>query len=227
MPEKYFCPYCQHNSVIDEKSCEEVYNKLSILDHVGSQKFMQCKHVVCPNVDCGKPYVYVKINYASMSRGVIFSRRVCPTSQAKLLPDYIPSPIVSDYNEACEIVELSPKASATLIRRCLQGMIRDFWGIKERNLASEIDGLKGVIDDETWESIDALRKIGNIGAHMERDINVIIDVDEDEAKLLIELVENLFESWYIERHKRQARNRKIKDIAENKKQQKTLAMQEQ
>ena len=36
----------------------------------------------------------------------------------------IPIPqLMDDYEEACAIVNLSPKASATLSRRCLQGMI--------------------------------------------------------------------------------------------------------
>jgi hypothetical protein len=48
------------------------------------------------------------------------------------LPDYIPEQIKDDYYEACSILNLSPKASATLARRCLQGMIRDFWGITKK-----------------------------------------------------------------------------------------------
>ena len=42
-----------------------------------------------------------------------------------------------------------------------------------------------------------VRKIGNIGAHMEADINVIVDVDRNEAQVLIELAELLFEEWYV------------------------------
>ncbi len=52
-----------------------------------------------------------------------------------------------------------------------------------------------------WEAIDAVRKIGNIGAHMEEDVNFIIDVDEGEAEKLIELVEYLIEIWYIQKRK--------------------------
>ena len=54
--------------------------------------------------------------------------RLIPESDAKVFPDYIPQQIREDYVEASKIKELSPKASATLSRRCLQGMIRDFWG---------------------------------------------------------------------------------------------------
>ncbi|WP_372445280.1 hypothetical protein [Clostridium estertheticum] len=42
------------------------------------------------------------------------------------------------------------------------------------------------MDPLTWEAIDAVRTIGNIGAHMEKDINQIVDVESSEAALLIE-----------------------------------------
>ena len=43
------------------------------------------------------------------------------------------------------------------------------------------------------DAIDAVRKIGNIGAHMERDINLIVDIDPNEAAILIGLIELLFQ----------------------------------
>ena len=101
-----------------------------------------------------------------------------------------------DYYEACAIRDLSPKASATLTRRCLQGMIRDFCGIAKATLAKEIDALREALDNhtapkgvthESVEAIDAVRKVGNIGAHMEKDIALIVDVDPGEAQMLIEL----------------------------------------
>ena len=50
-------------------------------------------------------------------------------------------------------------------------------------------------NDATWAAIDAVRRVGNIGAHMEHDINVIVDVEPREAELLIGLVETLFREW--------------------------------
>lgn len=117
----------------------------------------------------------------------------------------VPQAIRDDYVEACNIRELSPKASATLSRRCLQGMIRDFWGITKSRLIDEIEALKDKTDALTWEAIDSTRKIGNVGAHMEKDINLILDVDADEADLLIWLIELLVKDWYITRHERQQR----------------------
>lgn len=125
---------------------------------------------------------------------------ILPDSLAKQFPNYIPKQIRQDYEEAYKILKLSPKASATLSRRCLQGMIHDFWNIKEKNLLFEITALKDKVTPAEWQVIDALRKLGNIGAHMEKDINTIIEIDENEAEKLLKLIEFLIEKWYINRH---------------------------
>gem|GEM_PF-3019389 len=103
--------------------------------------------------------------------------RLIPPSNAKVFPDYIPKPLIDDYTEACLIKDASPKASATLSRRCLQGIIRDFWEVKPARLVDEIEAIKDKTDHLTWEAIDTVRKVGNIGAHMEKDINLIVEVD--------------------------------------------------
>ena len=139
-----------------------------------------------------------------------------PNSLAKQFPDYIPEAIRNDYEEACAIVNLSPKASATLSRRCLQGMIRDFWDIKESNLAKAIEKLEGKIPVPQWKVIDGVRRIGNIGAHMEKDINLIVDIEPDEAQKLIKLIEHLMEQWYINRHEQELLYSDIIGIDESK-----------
>ncbi len=114
------------------------------------------------------------------------------------------------------ICEDSPKASATLSRRCLQGILRDFWQVTPDLLYREIDQIKDRVDVEVWEAIDSIRKVGNIGAHMEKDINVIVDVDPKEATILMGLIEMLIKEWYIAREERKARLSQVKEIAENK-----------
>lgn len=126
-----------------------------------------------------------------------------PLSCARKFPKYIPEAIRQDYEEACAIVSLSPKASATLSRRCLQGMIRDFWKIDESNLAKAIKKLEDKIPAPQWKVLDGIRRIGNIGAHMEKDINLIVDIDTDEARKLLKLIEHLLEQWYINRHEQE------------------------
>jgi hypothetical protein len=157
---------------------------------------------------------------------LISATRLMPESEAKPQPEIIPAPLREDYLEACLIRDKSPKASATLARRCLQGMIRDFCGISRPTLKQEIDALKKAVDEgrsppgvsaESVEAIDHVRSIGNLGAHMEKDINVIVAVDPGEAQALIELIELLFEEWYVERERRRVRLGRIAEIAEEKK----------
>ena len=128
---------------------------------------------------------------------------VKPRTLCERFPVYVPQNIRTDYEEACAIKHLSPKAAATLARRCLQGMIRDFWQTNEKNLFEEIKAIEDKIPAVQWKAIDALRSLGNIGAHMEKDVNCIVDIDDGEAEKLIKLIELLIEQWYINRYEQE------------------------
>jgi hypothetical protein len=52
---------------------------------------------------------------------------------------------------------------------------------------------------------------------MESDINVIIDVEPNEATLLVGLIETLLTEWYVARHDREQRMNKNKLAAAGKK----------
>jgi hypothetical protein len=177
--------------------------------------------IVCPNPKCRQQTIFMKIEpvnqHGTVIKAPIFSWNLLPESEAKPFPDYIPKQLRNDYSEACLIKNKSPKASATLSRRCLQGMIRDFWGIKKGRLIDEIEELRAKVDKTTWEAIDSVRHVGNIGAHMEKDVNLIIDVDPEEAGLLIWLIETLFEEWYIARYERETKMRALAKLADQKK----------
>jgi hypothetical protein len=75
--------------------------------------------------------------------------------------------------------------------------------VRDLPLKDEIDALQDVVDPLTWSGIDGVRKVGNIGAHMEKDINVIVDVDPGEAVRLVRLIEVLVDDWYVARDRRQ------------------------
>ena len=66
-----------------------------------------------------------------------------------------------------------------------------------------------------------MRSIGNIGAHMEKDINLIVDVEPNEADLLVRLIEVLLDEWYIRRHEREDHMQKVIAAAKAKDVQKT------
>lgn len=181
---------------------------------------------VCPNANCSQMELSIEIgeirkiyspghtNYSM--ENPIKKWTILPSSGAKSLPSYIPLSIRQDYEESCLIIHLSPKASATLARRCLQGILRDFWEVKPDTLHKEILQIKGKIDNDIWEAIETVRKVGNIGAHMESNINVIVDVEPNEAELLTALIEDLIDNWYVKRHKQQERLASLKELANTK-----------
>jgi hypothetical protein len=211
------CPHCQHHVTI---TTTETYGELILRgDNADGRHVLASQFIVCPNDECKKFTLEVDLYESQYESGTetlighVKHWRLVPNSTAKVFPEYIPAPITEDYTEACLIKDDSPKASATLSRRCLQGMLRDFHKVKPDNLYKEIDEIKEVTDPMTWDAIDAVRKVGNIGAHMEKDINTIVEVDPNEAEMLIELIETLFNDWYVNRHKREER---LKAMGEQK-----------
>ena len=222
----YECPYCGHHSTLNER---DDYSSSKHILNLGSRHGAQrirTTFLVCPNPDCREfslKYALdkVKEHYRSKTplqwntienshtwiQGKL--KNIIPRSNAKTFPNYIPQAIREDYEEACLIRDDSPKASATLCRRCLQGMIRDFHKIIKSKLIDEINALENIIDPTTWQAIDAIRETGNIGAHMEKDVNVIIDVEPEEASKLIWLIETLMQDWYIAKHEKEKRLKEV------------------
>lgn len=223
MANEWTCPFCDKASIVTEANSFQDQAWFS-KDNAHGPRMFNTQWIVCANPKCREfTLVASMFTYRVRGNGRDLGERLkvwnlIPSSNAKVFPNYVPQPILTDYVEACVIRDLSPKASATLSRRCLQGMVRDFWGIQKARLIDEIFELKGRVDPLTWDAIDAVRSVGNIGAHMEKDINVIVDVDPDEAAQLIGLIELLIRDWYVLRHERQIRLGEIVDIAKAKQQ---------
>lgn len=235
IPFKWTCPYCNLVQTVTEGQQRFELSALFISDQAEGTLALRSRAIGCSNPECLRTTVHVLIGPAHHPNGrlqlifnedPIFSQYLLPQGVAKPQPDYVPEAIRDDYYEACLIRDLSPKASATLTRRCLQGMIRDFSGISKNRLIDEIMALREAVEDgtadrsitpETVDAIDHVRGVGNIGAHMEKEIDLIVPVDPGEAQALIDLVEMLFDEWYGARHRRRARLALIESIAGEKK----------
>jgi hypothetical protein len=96
-------------------------------------------------------------------------------------------------------------------------MIRDYWGISRNRLADELDAIKEKCDPELYLAMTGLKAIGNIGAHPERDISLIVEIDPGEAETLIELILLLDQEWYVARERRKQRVSKVHELALQKK----------
>ena len=228
MGDSWVCSYCGHRQVPGTN----VRSSWAVLP-VGQNEFGTIGGgffaAACLNPQCERLTLHAKLTtrYQTSETDLIRDFQLLPESNARPQPDFIPAVIVQDYTEACRIQHLSPKASATLSRRCLQGMIRDFTGVTKARLVDEINELRIQVDagsappgvtPESIDAIDAVRSVGNIGAHMEKQIDLIVEIEPGEAQTLIELIEMLFDEWYVARNKRQARLEAVKALSEAKKQ---------
>lgn len=224
------CPHCSRPTTITDQDVEysSSYRALTKkgVNHTTGVNLLT-SIIQCPNSECRKHTIdVIETNAEKLVEGGEWiikdgetqrTLQFYPEKAVKNYPDYVPKAIKSDYREAVLISELSPKASATLSRRCLQGILRDYWQVKPGRLVDEIKEIVPQVDPLTWDAIDSTRKIGNIGAHMEKDIDTIVEVDPEEATLLIHLIETLIENCYVQRHERNLRLKAIKDIADSKK----------
>ena len=215
-PEPFHCPYCgQHSTLRDGNNYSTRQNVLRLDGSKHGPIGISIAAATCLNPDCGEINLGIsleKVDYRDGGwrfEGLINQWTILPESSARPQPDFIPDQIRKSYTEACRIKELSPTASATLSRRCLQAMIHDFWGIDKGNLYKEIEALPDEVSQQTIEAIHAVREIGNIGAHMKLDTNTLVDVDANEAAAMIDLIELLFDGWYVDRHNKSERLRKM------------------
>jgi hypothetical protein len=120
------------------------------------------------------------------------------------VPKEVPPEIAEDYVEACNVLPISPKASAALSRRCLQSMLHKH-GYISRDLAKEIDLLLNETDPvksiphRLRVTVDAIRNFGNFSGHPIDDKTTlqIIDVDPHEAEWCLQTIEELFEHFYV------------------------------
>lgn len=190
---------------------------------------MSCRAIRCANEECNRLSLFVgarpgyrDVSAYRLTGPELFEGRIYPSGAGKPFPVGVPVPMLADYQEAWAILNLSPKSAATLARRCLQAMIRDFCNIRERTLYHEIEKLeerlaaddlpKGV-EPETIAAMKVLKDKGNIGAHMTEVDGRIVDVEPGEAAQLLGLIEMLFSDWYVARHKRQQSLAKIEAMA--------------
>ena len=241
--ESWQCPYCGCFAKVTTSIQGDSDRRSNKLLLVGNRYVLEVTSVVCPKLDCEELVLSAKLQHISDLRdksvAVIDHRftpplptseaessgktiqewQLLPESRAKTFPAYIPEPILKDYAEACCIRYLSPNAAATLARRCLQGMVRDFHGVERSSLKQEFEEIKEKVTEVAWHGIEAVREYGAIGAHMEKNVNVMVDVEAEEAGKLIGLIELLLEEWYVARYEKEERWKKIEGLGAKKKKQ--------
>lgn len=218
MSNSFTCPFCNKEIAKSHDTYKEHWitrDRIGMSSTPPSPGQLCISYYTCPS--CKEISIIINVD-SDPSIGTVNIR---PRSFAKQFPEYVPEAVRNDYEEACAIVSLSPKASATLSRRCLQGMIRDFWKITGKNrLVDEIDALQNKVPAAQWKILNSIRRLGNIGAHPEADVNLIIDIEPEDAQKLISVIELLIRQWYIERYEQEQLYKDVLKLDQDTKSQK-------
>jgi hypothetical protein len=144
------------------------------------------------------------------------------TSGRSPIPQEVPENISRDYKEASLVLPFSPKSSAALSRRCLQTVLRNAGGTKSRDLDKQIDEVLPHLPPYIAQNLDAVRHIGNFAAHEQKSqiTSLILDVEPGEAEWNLEILESLFDFYYvkpeIEKRRREEINKKLEEAGKPK-----------
>ncbi|WP_107675681.1 DUF4145 domain-containing protein [Agrobacterium sp. LAD9] len=237
---RWRCPFCSTNSLISRDNLSRIVLPLNGKSKHGN-KAIAVTSISCANEDCSELSLTIDfgdyktsrsnsgfINHIMNEWDVELTKSFLPDGVSVSVPASVPEEISITYKEAARIADISGRASAAMSRRCLQGMVRHFFDIpnnKRGNLGAELSFVKDRIDPEMWDNLLAVRSVGDIGAHMDNNVDQIIDISPEEARILLALIESLFKEWYEAREKRERSSAALKDLLVSKRAQQKEAKQ--
>jgi hypothetical protein len=197
------CPHCSihfhDNWFVDYFNRHQ--SNLTETSSDGADARWAYRSAICPGCS-GRT---IEVSLARNKQAITPWRQIQPIGANRgPVPAEVPEQIASDYIEACNVLPISAKASAALSRRCLQNMLHA-GGYRDRDLAREIDQLldepdpRKALPHRLRETVDAIRNFGNFSAHPIDDKTTlqVIDVEPHEAEWCLEVIEELFEHFYV------------------------------
>ncbi len=165
--------------------------------------------MVCANDDCQETVIQIQRTGIiwSQGRGMGVGRSeqwlaVPRYANARPIDPVVPEDMRRDYNEASQILDLSPRMSAVLSRRILADLLDTYAQLTDYRLSARIDNF---IQDTSHpsrirENLHVLRSMADFSAHTKRDESdqsIVIDVSREEAKWTLDVVERLFDYFIV------------------------------
>lgn len=192
-PQVLICPHCGNKS--PQELLQRVLGPEEIIS--GDKEF--------PDMSLGTYYFLVKC--ASCDEVSLFgdwegnddlgdletAKLLYPQSILDRIASDSPAEIVQDYREAQRVAKISPLAASVLFRRALEGICLQ-QKASGNNLKEKIVDLakRGIIPEALSKMADAIRYVGNRGAHSGEE-----NVDFDEVKLLDDFLGAILEYVYV------------------------------
>jgi hypothetical protein len=136
--------------------------------------------------------------------------KLYPSNIVRIPPSEVPKEIQEDFLEAASVLSISEKASAALSRRCLQNLLTDR-GHKGKDLNDQIGKVLKDLPSRIGENLDAIRNIGNFAAHPMKyqSTGLIVDVEPQEAEWNLDVLEDLFDYYYVQPKKAADKRKKL------------------
>lgn len=207
------CPHCRHDVKFINAENEDwggvVHGGVSTwMNATGKEDSIIVYSSLCPN--CKKLVVAMEVHKKG-SATILERRLVFPPNIVRVAPPEVPPYIREDFLESAAVLSISEKASAALSRRCLQNILNEKVG-KKRDLSTQIDEAIKELPTRIGENLDAIRQVGNYGSHpmKTQSTGTIIDVEPEEANWTLDVLEELFDYYYV-MPERAARRRKKLD----------------
>lgn len=187
------CPHCN-------TAFHEAWTEYTLMGKNAETSQWDIEYLNCP--ECHRLVARLKgWQEVDNTRAVDRQILIHPKSAIRPIPTEVTEPFRKDFEEACAVSELSPKASAALSRRLLQLIIRDKAEIKARSLEKEIEALvaSNTLPIDLAEDLDALRNVGNIASHpmTNEHSGEIVDVEPHEAVWLLDIIEELLDFYFV------------------------------
>jgi hypothetical protein len=132
-----------------------------------------------------------------------------PRAPLRPLPPEVPEPFAGLFSEAALTLPDSPRASAALSRRCLQQLLRAEGKVPAGTLFDEIEHVLtgGLLPSHLAGGLHSLRELGNMAAHPTKSKSTgdIVDVEPGEAEWTLDVLEGLFDFYFVQPAKTVAR----------------------
>ena len=202
------CPHC-HVSIHQSFQTTHILNNIGIGREHRVITTWRVNHMECPS--CEKAILVLKKQLGASSKTE--DLLIYPRGNSRLpAKEDVPECLAEDFNEAAGVLNISPKASAALTRRCLQQLLF-LQGFKDKNLADAIGKVIPKLPQHLGEILDAVRNIGNFATHPLKNTNSgeIIDVEPEEAEWNLEVLESLFDFYYVQPAISEARKLKLNE----------------
>lgn len=208
------CPHCRHAAkFIDASSVNwdgSSYGTISTqLISSGAEETVHIYSSLCPN--CKKPIIVMFVFEKGKGRPRE-KRMIYPPNVVRVAPDEVPPHIKEDFLEAAAVLGVSEKASAALSRRCLQNVLNEKVG-KRDDLSTQIDEAIKQLPTRIGENLDVVRNVGNYATHPAKvkSTGLIVDVEPEEANWTLDVLEELFDYYYVAPKKAEERRAKLNE----------------